>query len=261
MNAQLPGIPEGLDHLWLLGQVLVLAILDVPLVRERLEVGAVLDAVGRVDIDHLHLPGHALLLQHGVHHQQGIAGDQAVGPVALVLVEVDGLAQRQVLEGGVEHVGLEGAATLLARLHTLLHLAEDGGRVDTFVNVQGDGIHLEAGALGLAGPLQVGRLPTLELLERSLHLLLVTGGQSIVDQRLNLGTVGGGVKLQLGIEMRVVGPGGGLLYPITGGIHHAHMGVVLAFLVITVGEHLGLVRLLLARPGGPLRFGLLLVQR
>ena len=79
------------------GQVFILAVLHVALVDERLEVGAVLDAVGRVDVDHLHLAGHALLFQQRVHHQQAVARDQAVGPAVGVLVELDRLAQRRVL--------------------------------------------------------------------------------------------------------------------------------------------------------------------
>ena len=70
MNPQLPGIPKGPDLLRLMGQILILAVLDIPLIHKGLEIAAVLDAVGRVDVDHLHLPGHALLLQQGVHHQQ-----------------------------------------------------------------------------------------------------------------------------------------------------------------------------------------------
>ncbi len=78
MDAQLPGVAEGLDHFRFLGQVFVLAVLDVALVDEGLEVGAVLDAVGRVDVDHLHLAGHALLLQQRVHHQQAVACNQSI---------------------------------------------------------------------------------------------------------------------------------------------------------------------------------------
>ena len=63
MNAQFPRIAERLDHFRFLRQVFVLAVFDVALVDEGLEVGAVADAVGRIDVDHLHLPGHALLLQ------------------------------------------------------------------------------------------------------------------------------------------------------------------------------------------------------
>ena len=63
MNAQLPGIPEGPDLLRLAGEVLVLAILHVPLIHKGLEIAAVAYAIGRIDIDHLHPSGHALLLQ------------------------------------------------------------------------------------------------------------------------------------------------------------------------------------------------------
>ena len=62
VDAELPGVAEGPDNLGLLGQVLVAAVLDVTLVDEGLKVGAGADAVGRVDVDHLHLAGHALLL-------------------------------------------------------------------------------------------------------------------------------------------------------------------------------------------------------
>ena len=92
MDAQLPGVPEGLDHLGFLGQILILSILDRTLTDEGLKVAAVLDAVGRVDVDHLHPAGQALLVQQAVHHQQAVAGHQPVGPAALVAVEVDGVA-------------------------------------------------------------------------------------------------------------------------------------------------------------------------
>ncbi len=99
VDAEFPSVAEGPDHLRLLGQVVVLAVLDVALVDEGLEVAAVADAIRRVDVDHLHLAGHAFLFEQGVHHQQGVARDQAVRPVVGVLVELDGLAQRRVLLG------------------------------------------------------------------------------------------------------------------------------------------------------------------
>ena len=37
------------------------------LIDERLEVGAISDAVGWIDVDHLYLAGHALLLEQAVH--------------------------------------------------------------------------------------------------------------------------------------------------------------------------------------------------
>ncbi len=51
----------------------------------------------RVDVDRLHLAGHALLLQEQIHHQEQIPRDEAVDPAVLVLVSLDGLAQRPFL--------------------------------------------------------------------------------------------------------------------------------------------------------------------
>ena len=110
VDAELPGVPEGADRLRLAGQVLVPAVGHVLPVDEGLEVGAVADAVGRIDVDHLHLPAEALLLQEAVHHQQAVAGDQAIGPVMPVPVEVDGLPDRRVLLRIVEQGTLEALA-------------------------------------------------------------------------------------------------------------------------------------------------------
>ncbi len=48
-----------------------------------------LDAVRRVDVDHLDLAAQALALGEASHHLQAVAEDHAVRPVGLVLVEVD----------------------------------------------------------------------------------------------------------------------------------------------------------------------------
>ncbi len=92
MDTQLPGVAEGAELLRLGGQVLVLAVLDVALVDEGLEVGAVADTVGWVYVDHLHSARHPLLFQQRVHHQQAVAGHQPVAPAMEVLVELDSLA-------------------------------------------------------------------------------------------------------------------------------------------------------------------------
>ena len=216
-------------------QVLVLAVLDVALVDEGLEVAAVLDAVGRVDVDHLHLPGHALLLQQAVHHQQAVAGHQPVAPAAVVLVEVHSLAQRQrLLEPGAEHVA--GGSLAGVGLHTLLDDGQDAGRVDALVDVQADGVHLEAGALGLAGPVEVRRGMALELLQRGAHGGFVAAGQRVVDQRFDLGAAH--VELQGRVDVRVVGPLRlGLLRIVVRG-DHANVGIVAALLVVPVGDDL-----------------------
>ena len=148
MNAQFPGVPEGFDHLRLGGQVLVLAVRYLSLVREGLEVGAVLDAVGRVDVDHLHLAAHALLLEEAVHHQQAVARDQAVAPVVRVLVELDRPAKGRVLLLGLEQ-------RLLARAVALAYRLDDGAGVDPLVDVERNGRNRKRSPLGLARPGQL----------------------------------------------------------------------------------------------------------
>ena len=91
MDAQFPGVPESLDHLWLLRQIFILFILHIPLIHKGLEVGAILDAIRWINIYHLHLAGHALLLQQGIHDHQAVTSNHPVGPVDAVLVELNGL--------------------------------------------------------------------------------------------------------------------------------------------------------------------------
>ncbi len=148
MDAQFPGVAEGFDHLRLGGQVLVLAVSYLSLVREGLKVGAVLDAVGRVDVDHLHLAAHALFLEEAVHHQQAVARDQAVAPVVGVLVELDRLAKGRVLLLGLEQRLLFRAVALADRL-------DDGAGVDPLVDVEGDGRNRKRSSLGFARPGQL----------------------------------------------------------------------------------------------------------
>ena len=88
MDAQFPGVPERLDHLGFLGQVVIRAVLHVALVGEGLKVRPVFDAIGRVDVDHLHPARHRLFLQQRVHHQEAVARDQPVRPALFVVVEV-----------------------------------------------------------------------------------------------------------------------------------------------------------------------------
>ena len=219
MNAQLPGIPERLEHLRFLGQVGVVAVLDIALADEGLEVGAVLDAVRRVDVDHLHPAGHALLLEQAGHHQQAVAGDQAVGPVALMAVEVDGLAAGQVGGGVLEQAGLDGQGGLFALgllIHALAHRPEDGGGVDAFVDVQADGVDLETGPLRLAGPVEVRGLQALEFLQGLAHLNEIVGFQGVVDQALDGAALG--VEVQSRVQVGVVGPALLATFRVGGGV-------------------------------------------
>src|SRR5438105_11427260 len=56
MDAELPGVAEGFDLLGLAGEVFGFGVLDVAFLGRDLPVGAELDAVGRVEVDHLHAP-------------------------------------------------------------------------------------------------------------------------------------------------------------------------------------------------------------
>jgi hypothetical protein len=120
VDAQLPGVAKSPDLLRLGGEVVVLAVLDVALVDKGLEVGAVADAVGRVEIDHLHLACHTLLFQQRVHHQQAVTRHQPVGPAMRVLVEIYRLAQRFLA------LHIEERHLLRAAAGALSHCLDDG---------------------------------------------------------------------------------------------------------------------------------------
>ena len=145
VDAQLPGVAVGADLLGLAGERAVVAVLDVALVRPRLEVRVVVDAVGRVDVHALDLAGHPLAPQQRVHDQQRVAQDQPVRPVHLVLVEGQLLVEAEL------RVGEERPLDLLAP-----HGPEDRGGRHALVDVEADGVDVEAGVLGLAGPDQLG---------------------------------------------------------------------------------------------------------
>ena len=70
MQPQLPRIPVRLHHLRLSREIRIIPILHVPLPHERLEIAPELHAVRRIDVDHLHLPAHPLVLQQRVHHDE-----------------------------------------------------------------------------------------------------------------------------------------------------------------------------------------------
>ena len=60
MNTELPRVAEGLDLLGLARRILELAVLDVTLAGGDLPVGAELDPVWRVEVDHLDLAAQLL---------------------------------------------------------------------------------------------------------------------------------------------------------------------------------------------------------
>ncbi len=83
-----PRIPKRLDLLRLPAQPFRLALLHVARARARLPVAGEPNAVGWVQVDHLHLAAQTLLLRQAVHHQQRIAQDHPVRPVLRVRVEL-----------------------------------------------------------------------------------------------------------------------------------------------------------------------------
>ena len=174
MDAQLPGVAEGLDLFRLAGGVLGLAVLHVALAGADLPVGAELDAVGRVEVDHLDLALEPFLLGQRGHHQQRIAQDHAVGPVLLVVVEVD-----QVLEGDAVEVGKQGQLRLgLPPVWACgAHVLDDGLRVDLLLDVDGHGRHGQVAAvllvLALPDELRVER--RVARVEHGLGRVLVLG--------------------------------------------------------------------------------------
>src|SRR5437879_2557366 len=88
VDAVAPRIAEGFDLLRFAGYVVGPSILYVAAGGGPLEVAVELDAVGRVEVDALHLAAQALALGQAGHDVERVAEDHAVGPVLIVLVEV-----------------------------------------------------------------------------------------------------------------------------------------------------------------------------
>ena len=87
MDAVVPCVAECLDHLRLSRDVLLLAVLHVRRFRAGLPVGVEFDAVGRIEVDHLHLAAQPLVFGERCHHLQRVTEDHAVLPPFLVFVE------------------------------------------------------------------------------------------------------------------------------------------------------------------------------
>ena len=67
VDAVAPSVTEGLDLLWLAGDVIGLAVAHVAASGGPLEVGVEFDAVGRVYVDALHFAAQALAFGEGGH--------------------------------------------------------------------------------------------------------------------------------------------------------------------------------------------------
>ena len=88
MDAIAPGIAKRLDLLGLARDVLLLAVLHVAAGGAPLKIAVEFDAVGRVEVDALHLAAQGLALGQAGHDLQAVAQDHAVGPVLVMLVEL-----------------------------------------------------------------------------------------------------------------------------------------------------------------------------
>ena len=99
MDAVAPGVPKSLHLLGLAGDVGGLPVLHVPAGGGPLEVGVEFDAVGRVEIDALHLAAQPLALRQRSHDLQAVAENHAVRPVGVVAVE---LGRRRAVGQAVE---------------------------------------------------------------------------------------------------------------------------------------------------------------
>src|SRR5688572_29892941 len=73
-----PRVAEGLDLLGFACDVLELAVLDVSLARGDLPVGSELDAVRRVQVDHLDLAAKPFTLGEAGHDLEAVAEDHSV---------------------------------------------------------------------------------------------------------------------------------------------------------------------------------------
>lgn len=141
--------------------MLGVAILDVATGGGPLEIAVEFDAVGRIEVDALHLAAQALALGQASHDLQAVAENHAIGPVGAVLVEL-GLGVGQAVEVGEE---IELLAVLLPRraqcrvprLKAPEVVDKDFG-VDLFLNVEGRRLHHEAGPVLpiLAAPDELG---------------------------------------------------------------------------------------------------------
>jgi len=90
MDAKGPCVAVGFDHFRFAGEVL-LAVFHVALTKLRLEVGTEFDAVGRIEINHLHFAGEVFATGKAGHDLQGVTQNKAVCPIHIVFVKLDGL--------------------------------------------------------------------------------------------------------------------------------------------------------------------------
>ena len=86
VDAQRPRVTERLDRQHVVGRLFLVVLRRVhPLLKVRV----VLDAVRRVDVDHLHPAAEPLVVEQGFHDVERVATDELVLPALVVGVELD----------------------------------------------------------------------------------------------------------------------------------------------------------------------------
>ena len=85
MDAQFPSIAESLNHFGFARKAVVI-VFHIAVVEFHLPIRAKLDAVGRVNVNTLHLARHALALKQRVHHEQRVTLYKAVFPPHFVVI-------------------------------------------------------------------------------------------------------------------------------------------------------------------------------
>ena len=149
MDSIFPSVTKGANHFGFGGEVFVFFVFDIALVDEGLEVAAVFDSIGGVHINALHFPRHCLFLQEGVHDEQGIPGDESVGPIFVVLVKFQFLFESEFFVGGFEERGL--SVSIFAE-----GCANDDGGVYALVDMERLDRDIGGGLLLSSGPLELG---------------------------------------------------------------------------------------------------------
>ena len=127
------------DLFGLARRIFHLPVLHVALARRDLPVRPELDAVRRIEIDRLDLALEPFLLGEASHHEQRVAEDHPVRPLAGVAVELDLLREGKVRVRREEAELLLGLAALALRSELL----NERQRVDRLADVDRDGRHLE----------------------------------------------------------------------------------------------------------------------
>ena len=108
---------------------------------ERAAIRSELDPVGRVDVDHLNLPLEPFFLRQTRHDLKRVPQDHPVGPLLIVLVELDVVGEFEVVEVVVE-AGEQAAVVGLDGFPGAQGVDDDAG-FDDFLDVDRDDVHFK----------------------------------------------------------------------------------------------------------------------